>query len=247
VPLDLAWATERFALPADLDAVINLAAHFGGPDFDAMLTAEEVNVLGSLKLAHACKRAGVGQLVQVSSIFAGIGEESPFYTSYGLSKRHAEELTQLYCRSVGLPLAILRPAQLYGEGDGFRRHQPFLYTLMDRAQRGEDIVLYGSHDALRNFIHVDDVAKVIALVVRLRIEGRYDCASLSNVRFSEIAAAAVAAFGSASAIRFDPTQPDIPDNAFAADGSLYRRIDYFPSVSLAQGMAREAARRRALP
>lgn len=246
VDLDLAWPAERFELPAGLDAVIHLAAHFGGRDFNAMLAAENVNVLGALKLAHACSRAGVGHLVQVSSIFAGLDEDSPFYNSYALSKRHAEDVTRLYCRSANLPLAILRPAQLYGEGESFRRHQPFLFTLLDRAQRGEDIVLYGSNDARRNFIHVADVAEIFSRVVRQRIEGRYDCASLSNVRYSEIAAAAVAAFGSASAIRFDTTKPDTPDNVFAKDESLYRLIDYFPCISLAQGLAREAARRRVL-
>ncbi len=246
VELDLTWPAERFEVPEALDAVIHLAANFGGRDFASMLAAEEVNGLGALKLAHACHRAGTAQLVLVSSIFAGLGEESPFYNSYTLSKRHAEELTQLYCRSAGLPLAILRPAQLYGEGESFRRHQPFLYTLLDRAQRGEEIIFYGSNDARRNFIHVADVAEVIARVVRQRIEGRYDCAGLSNVRFSEIAAAAVAAFGSSSAVSFDATKPDIPDNAFAADDTLYRRIDYFPQISLGQGLAREAARRKAL-
>lgn len=247
VELDLAWPAERFKLPQDVGAVIHLAAHFGGHDFASMLAAEEVNALGAIKLAHACQRSGGGHLVQVSSIFAGLGETSPFYNSYALSKRHAEELTQLYCRSVGLPLAILRPAQLYGEGATFRRHQPFLYALLDSAQRGEDIVLHGRNDARRNFIHVADVAEIIARVVQQRIEGRYDCASLTNVRFSEIAAAAVAAFGTASTIRFDASKPEIPDNAFAADDAFYRRIGYFPQISLAQGLAREAARRKALP
>jgi nucleoside-diphosphate-sugar epimerase len=203
-------------------------------------------VLGALKRAHASRRAGVGQLVQISSIFAGLHEDSSFFNSYSLSKRHAEELTQLYCRKAGLSLAILRPAQLYGEGDSFRRHQPFLYALLDSVQRGEDIVLYGGNDARRNFIHVADVAEVIARVVQQRIEGSYECASLYNVCFSEIAAAAVAAFGSASTIRFDASKADVPDNAFAPDDILYRRIGYFPQISLAQGLAREAARRKDL-
>lgn len=246
ITLDLSWPAERFELPEDVEAVVQLVANFGGRDFASMLAAEEVNALGALKLAHACHRAGVGQLVQISSIFAGLAEDSPFYNSYALSKRHAEELTQMYCRSVGLPLAILRPAQLYGEGEAFRCHQPFLYALLDSAQCGRDIVLFGRNDALRNFIHVADVAEIVARVVQLRIEGRYDCASLTNLRFSEIAAAAVVAFGSASGIRFDADKADIPDNAFDADDALYRRIGYFPQISLVQGLAREAARRRAL-
>lgn len=247
VELDLAWPADRFALPAGLDAVVNLAAHFGGQGGDAMLAAEEINVLGALKLGRACTQAGVGHLVQISSIFAGLDDDSPFFNSYALSKRHAEELIRLYCRDAGLPLTILRPAQIYGEGDGFRRHQPFLYALMDRAQRGEDIVLYGTNDARRNFIHVEDVAEVVARTVRRRVEGSYVCAALSNARFSDIATAAVAAFGSASTIRFDSDKPDIADNAFAADEALYRLIDYFPRMSLEQGLTREAARRKALP
>lgn len=245
IVLDLAWPAERFKLPK-VDTVINLAAHFGGRDFASMLHAEEINVLGTLKLAHACQNVGVSQLVLVSSIFAGLGEASPFYTSYSLSKRHAEELAQLYCSSVGLPLTILRAAQLYGESDSFRRHQPFLYELMDRAQRGEEIMLYGRNDARRNFIHADDVAEVIARVVQQRIEGSYDCASLSNVYFSEIAEAVVASFGSTSVIRFDVDRADIPDNAFAADDTLYRLIGYFPQIALAEGLARVSASRKEL-
>ena len=247
VDLDLSWPAEKFCLPLGIDVVVNTAAHFGGQNFDAILAAEEVNVLGTLKLAHACIRAKVGQLVHVSSIFAGLSEASLFYNSYTLSKCHAEELARLYCHSVGLALAILRPAQLYGEGESFRTHQPFLYTLLDQAQRGEDIVLYGSNDAWRNFIHVADVAEIIARVVHQRIEGRYDCVSQSNIRVSEIATAAINAFTSTSEIRFDTTKPNILDNAFVADESFYRLIDYFPQISLAQGLTRVATHRKTLP
>lgn len=244
--LDLRWPAERFALPVGIDAVVNLAADFGGADAQAMLAAEEANALGALKLAAACTRAGAGRLVQVSSVFAALGEDSPFYSVYALSKRHGEDLARLYCRGAGLPLAIIRPAQMYGDGEACRRHQPFLYALLDKAQRGEDIVLHGRNDALRNFIHVSDVAEVIARVVRQGVVGRYNCASLSNARFSEMAAAAVAAFAGASQIRFDPSKPDVPDNPVEIDDSLYRLIDYFPRLSLEQGLAREAARRKGL-
>ena len=243
IELDLAWPAAKFELPPGLDVVIQLASHFGGQDMDAMLAAEEVNVLGLLKLCNASATAGIGHLVQISSIFAGLPADSLFYNSYAMSKRHGEDMARLYCNSAGLPLTILRPAQFYGEGDGFRRHQPFLYAILDRAQKGEDIVLFGDNDAQRNLIHVEDVAEIIARVVHQRVFGQFDCASLVNVRYSEVAAAAIAAFGSASKIRFDRERPDIPDNSFPANDSLYRLIGYFPRITLAQGLAREAARR----
>lgn len=242
--LDLTWAPDRFRLPPELDAVIQLAAHFGGSGVDAMLAAEETNALGTLKLAAACNSVGVRHLVLVSSLSALLDEASPYYNSYSMSKRHAEELVRMYCRSVDLPLAILRPAQIYGDDDRFRPHQPLLYTIMDRAQRGEDIVLYGSNDARRNYIHAEDLACVIAEIVRHRVEGSYNCVGPEDVRVSELAAAAISAFGSSSTVRFDPARPNIVDNLFAIDESLHRAIEYRPRISLTEGLARQAARRR---
>ena len=246
IALDLSWDDDEIQLPQGLDVVIHLAAHFGGMDFAGILGAEHVNVLGSLKLCHAAKRAGVEHLVQVSSIFAGLGEDSPFFSSYALSKRHAEDVTRLYCSRANLPLAILRPAQIYGVGATFRKHQPFLYGILDKVEKSEEIVFYGSNDARRNLIHAEDVAELIARVVRLRIQGLYSCPNPVNVRYSEIAAAAINAFRSSSVVRFAPDKPDILDNPFAPDDRLYRQIEFFPRVSLDLGMEKEAAYRKGL-
>ncbi|MBK7422035.1 MAG: SDR family oxidoreductase [Propionivibrio sp.] len=214
-------------------------------DFVGMHGAEQVNVLGTLRLCHACTRARVGHLILVSSILAGLDESSPFYGSYGLSKRHAEEVSRLYCASFNLPLTILRPSQIYGVGESFRKHQPFLYAILDKAENNEDIVFYGANDAQRNLIHAEDVAEIISRVVKQRIEGLYACPNPINVHYSEIAAEAIAAFGSTSNIRFATDKTDIPDNAFAPDVDLYCRIGYFPRISLAIGIEKEVARRRA--
>lgn len=244
IRLDLSWEDEQFQLPDGLDAVIHLSAHFGGKDFVDILAAEQVNVLGSLKLCHAAQRVGVGHLVQVSTIFAALREDSLFFSSYALSKRHAEDVVRLYCSNANLPLTILRPAQVYGVGEAFRKHQPFLYNIIDKSERNEEIVFYGSNDAQRNLIHAEDVAEIIAKIVRLRLQGLYACPSMTNVRYSEIAAAAVAAFESSSQVRFAADKPDIIDNAFDPDDRLYRHIEFFPRVTLDLGMKKEAAYRR---
>jgi nucleoside-diphosphate-sugar epimerase len=246
VTLDLSWEDDKLCLPEGLDAVVNLAAHFGGKDFAGALAAEQVNVLGLLKLCHAAQRAGVSHLVQVSTIFAGLREDSPFFSSYALSKRHGEDVARLYCSSVNLPLAILRPSQIYGVGVRFRKHQPFLYNIIDKAEKNEEVVFYGSNDAQRNLIHAEDVAEVIAQVVRLRLQGLHACHSMTNVRYSEIAAAAVNAFDSSSQVCFAADKPNILDNAFEPDSRLYRQIEFFPRVTLELGMKKEASYRKGL-
>ena len=246
IELDMSWGVQEFDLPNGLDCVVNLSAHFGGPDFDSILGAEEVNAIGSLKLADASMRAGGTHFVQISSIFAELANESPLHNAYSLSKRHAEELLRLYGENSGIAILILRPSRIFGEGETFRRHQPFLYALLDQAQDNQDIILNGSNDALRNFIHVQDVAEIVSRAIRLRLEGIFQCASTSNLRISEIAQAAIAACESTSKVSFNNSSSDIPDNFLEVDNNLFRLVQYFPEVSLEEGLSREVRRRREL-
>ena len=240
VHLDLTEPLERFEAPERIDVVINTAANFGDKSSEGMHQAENVNVLGVLKLCQLCTRLQVKQLIQISSIFAGLDKHSQFYSIYSLSKKHADELAELYSSMFGLPLTILRPSQFYGVGESFRKHQPFFFSIIDKAASGDDIFIYGKNDALRNFIHVEDVARIIALVIQHKIEGTYSCMAMQNVSYSEVAKAAIAAFDSKSTIKFMSEQPDIPDNIFDIDDSLYRLIGYYPQISVALGMKKEA-------
>ena len=244
VRIDLTARVEKIELPKDIDVVVNAAANYGGNSIEEMLQAENVNVLGTVKLCHACTKAKIMHLIQISSIFACLDKSSPFYSMYSLSKKHAEEVAQLYCSRYALPLTILRPSQFYGVGDAYRKHQPFLYSIIDKAANDEDILIYGKNDALRNFIHVEDVAKIIALVIQRKIKGTYACINTENVRYSEVAAAAIESFGSTSTVRFIKEQPDIPNNIFELDDSLYHLIDYYPQISISLGMKKEAAFRK---
>jgi len=82
------------------------------------------------------------------------------------------------------------------------------------------------------------------LVIQRKIEGTYACMNIENVRYSEVASAAIEAFGSKSAIKFVRGQPDIPNNIFEPDDSLFRLIDYYPQISISLGMKKEAAYRK---
>jgi nucleoside-diphosphate-sugar epimerase len=204
----------------------------------------DVNVLGLMKLCHASSKANAKHFVHISSIFSDLKSDSPFFGAYSLSKRHSEDVAQFCGRDFRLPVAVLKPSRIYGVGERFRKHQPFLYAIMDKAQRNEDIDFFGSNDALRNFIHAQDMAKIISAVIAMKIEGTYRCVNPDNVTYSQIAAAAISAFESKSKVRFLKDKPDIPNNGFVWDETLFRLIDYLPRISTAQGMQMEAAHRR---
>ena len=244
VGFNLSDPVETMSVPTGIDVIIHAAAHFGGKSDEDTLGAVAVNVMGTLKVCQAAARAGVRHIVYISSMSACVEVSSPYYGIYALSKRHAEEVANLYCSTKSLPLTILRPSQIYGNSQSFCKHQPLIYAIMSKAETNEEIVLYGSHDALRNYIHVDDVSAIIAEVIKLRVTGTYGCMNVHNIRFSEIAQAAIAAFKSTSTIRFDHARGNIPDNIFPPDNALYERLGWYPKVSMAEGMARIAKWRR---
>ena len=235
---------DNIFLPDGFDVVIHTAAAFGGKSALDMLHTENTNVLGTLKLCAATANANVSHFILISSIFAKLSESSSFYSAYALSKKHGEEIARLFCSTHALPLTILQPAQLYGDTDSFRKHQPFIYSIADKAQHNEDILLFGNHDAKRNFLHIDDLAKIIAQVIKVKPEGTFACTQTSDVSFSQIANAAISAFQSKSKITFLLDKADVPDNVFDHDHAIYQRIGYLPSINIEEGMKRIAKHRK---
>ena len=236
ISMDLNDPIDKIRLPQKFDVVIQTASHFGGNGPIDFLAAETTNVLGTLKLCKIASDAKVEHFILVSSIYTTLNEGSEYYGAYSLSKKHAEEAARYYCAVNSLLLTILRPSQMYGDGESFRIHQPFFYTIVDKAERGENIDFYGTNDALRNFIHVEDVANVIARVVQKRLAGTFQCAHPSNVTFSQIARAAFSAFQTKGTVRFLSDKPSIPDNVFELKNLLYKKILFSPKISIKTGM-----------
>jgi nucleoside-diphosphate-sugar epimerase len=189
-----------------------------------------------LRICIASKKAGVSHVVNISSLSALHNKKSPYYSIYALTKRNGDELAELYCSSNKIPLTILRPSQVYGNDIGFAAHQPFFYQVVDKAERGEDIAVYGKNDALRNYIHVSDLSETIHQVIAQSIEGTYACLYPTNIRFSAIARTAQKVFNKGGEVIFLEGKPDTPDNVFDLDTSVYEKTGHPPQVTLEEGI-----------
>lgn len=241
VEIDLLSEPGEIRVPDGVDVVVNCAAAFPQGDQSEESESVEVNVRGPQKLYAACKAAGSAQLIQLSSIFAGLPSQDPSFTTYAMQKRRADEaLTAVAAESSGPVCTILRPTQIYGPGEFHRTHQPFLYSIVGDAAAGNEIVLAGNHDALRDYLHIDDFAEIVARVIELRLPGTFDCPGPEPLRYSQIAETAAAAFGGRSKVVFDHDGPNTLDNVGTVDRSLYPLIGFEPKISFADGMAIEA-------
>ena len=245
IPCDLQGPVDAIRIPEGTEAVVHLAAAFGGPTDDAILQTVETNAVGTLKVCMAAKKASVRHLVVVSSLSSQLPDSSPYYGIYSITKRQAEELAADYCRRNSILLSVLRPSQLYAENEAFRLHQPLIYQMADCAERGQDISIYGRHDALRNYIHADDMARIVRGVLEKGCGGLYPCTFPRDVALSEVAAAAQQAFGQGGKVVFLAEKPDIPDNVFGNGTELYDRLGFRPEVNVWEGMRRIARHRKA--
>jgi nucleoside-diphosphate-sugar epimerase len=232
-------------IPESTDVVVHLAASFGEENPDGVIRTVETNEMGTLKVCIAASRAKARHLVLISSVYAGMPESLSGQSLYSVTKRHAEELARFWCRRESLRLTVLRPAPLYGELDLFRRHQPLLYRMADCAEQGMEIPLFGRRDALRNYLYAGDLARIIRKVLERGLDGLHTCTFPQDVPLSEIATAALEAFGHGGSYRFLEDRPDIPDNTFGDSGTLYESMGWFPEVDIREGMRRLADHRRA--
>jgi nucleoside-diphosphate-sugar epimerase len=139
-----------------------------------------------------------------------------------------------------LPFTILRPSQLYGNDSSLKKHQPFFYTIIDKAEKNEDIAIYGSRDALRNYLHIEDFAKIISLVVKNKIEGLYNCTNKFDLSLLDLANLAIKVFHSTGQVFFLKDKQNIKDNIFPYEDILYTKINYSPQITIEEGIRKIA-------
>ena len=156
----------------DMDYVFHLAGIKGSIDvtksrpasFFVPLLMFNTNVL------EASRRNGVKKLVYTSSIgaypAAEIFEETmdesgdPMDMYPGWAKRMAELQIRAYAEEYGLEWSVVRPCNVYGQGDNFDpKNAMVIPSLMMRISNGEDpLKVWGDGSAVRDFAFSRDVA-----------------------------------------------------------------------------------------
>ena len=158
---------------AGVTQVIHLAGSRSDPPFSAAAawSATEANAIGTANLLAALPPT-VEHVVLVSSIsvygpsargskLSETGLLQP-RSAYGASKANAERIARLWGDRTGTPVTIARVAQVYGEGTDPNNG---LYRMLATAIAREPIVLSCRDRMRRDYIHLDDVARILGELV----------------------------------------------------------------------------------
>jgi UDP-glucose 4-epimerase len=111
----------------------------------------KANILGNVVLLEACRLEGVKRFVYASTVYV-YSASGGFYRC---SKQASELYIEIYNENFGLEYTILRYGSLYGPRADLRNA---IHRFVHQAMTEGVIRYYGSPDALREYIHVEDAA-----------------------------------------------------------------------------------------
>lgn len=132
-------------------------------------------IFPSIELMELCAIKGV-RFVYFSSggtIYGNRSEVLPFTETdemnpisyYGWSKQMMENSIQFMHRTAGLDYLIVRPSNPYGHGQSLKGKQGLVAVAIGKLLNNEEIEVWGDGSSVRDYIYVDDLAKIFAKLI----------------------------------------------------------------------------------
>ena len=244
------------------DAVIIAAAKVGGivanDSFPVDFLSENLQI--QTNLIDGSHAAGIEKLVFLGSSciypkFAQqpikessllTGELEPTNEPYSLAKIAGLKLIQAYRKQFGHKWISLMPTNLYGPGDNYDPESSHVIPGMilkfcNAKNNGQSsVTLWGTGSALREFLHVDDLASATLFALE-SYEGQIalNVGSGEEVSIRELAETIKTAVGFTGEIHWDSSRPDGTPRKFL-DSSKLEELGWKPSLNLKEGLERIA-------
>jgi GDP-L-fucose synthase len=171
------------------------------------------------------------------------GELEQTNSAYAVAKIAGIELIKAYRKQYGHSWISLMPANLYGPYDNFDLEMGHVFPAFIRKfseavkNNSAEVLLWGSGSPLREFLHVDDLAKAVLLCME-----KYDEAQQINigsgieVTIKDLAQMVATKAGFKGKIVWDANRPDGTPRKIL-DNSKLEKLGWKPSITLDEGIS----------
>ncbi len=173
------------------------------------------------------------------------GPLEPTNEPYAIAKIAGLKLVEAANQEYGHHWLSLMPTNLYGPGDNFDLESSHVLPAMIRkfheAKAGslsghaEPVKLWGTGKALREFLHVDDLARAACDLMTTGRSGLFNVGSGEELSIRELAGRVAKAVGYDGPVEWDSTFPDGTPRKLL-DSSKVRATGWAPRISLVSGL-----------
>ena len=233
------------ALPGH-DSIVHFAAesHVDRSVTDSRIFVD-TNVLGTQTLLDAALKLGISRFVHVSTdeVYGSINEGSwdeyePLLPNspYAASKAASDLLVRSYFVTHGLNVSITRCSNNYGTHHFPEKLIPlFITNLLDNKK----VPLYGDGQNVRDWLHVDDHCRGIALVLTKGRSGEiYNIGGGTELSNTELTHLLLDALGKDESSITPVADRKGHDRRYSVDiGKISRELGYTPQVPFSEGLA----------
>jgi GDP-L-fucose synthase len=260
-------AVKAFMQTEKPDQVILAAAKVGGIHANNEYPAEFIyqNLMMEANIIHQAWAVGCQQLLflgssciypkfadqpmQESALLTGILE--PTNEPYAIAKIAGIKLCESYNRQYGTDYRSVMPTNLYGENDNFHLENSHVIPAMIRkfhdakVAGSATVTLWGTGKAMREFLHVDDMAAACLHVMNLPkpnyqavtepMLSHINVGTGVDVTIKELAETIQKVVGFAGEIIWDSTKPDGTPRKLM-DNAKLRSMGWQPTIDLAKGL-----------
>jgi GDP-L-fucose synthase len=252
-------ATEDFIAKSKPSLIVDAAAKVGGIGANNSYPVEFLNDNIAIQgnLMRAAYKASVPNFVFLGSSciyprdcaqpikeeYLMTGPLEATNSAYAVAKIAGIEMVNSYRKEYGTKWISLMPTNLYGPRDNFdlaASHvlPAFIRRFIEAAEtRTEKVTLWGSGSPLREFLHVDDLAKAVVVTAE-----NYDSSMHLNVGTGEdlsikdLAEKVATAAGFNGQIEWDSSKPDGTPRK-VLDVSRIKALGWKPTITLDEGIA----------
>jgi UDP-glucose 4-epimerase len=232
---------------AGCEVVFHQAASVGNKrSIDHPLVDAGINVLGTLEVLEACRRAGVRKIVAASSagifgelVTMPIAEDHPVEpdSPYGCTKLAEEKLCLAYAKLYDLEAVCLRYFNVYGPRQRYDAYGNVIPIFVFKALAGEALTIFGDGEQTRDFINVGDVVQAnLKAAAAVGVSGAFNMGSAGRITINHLVALLREA-GLDCTWSHGPERPGDVRHSLADVSAAREAFGFAPAVGMAEGLA----------
>jgi nucleoside-diphosphate-sugar epimerase len=229
----------------DLGHVFHLASQTYVPaSWDRPLDFYRTNVLGTTNVLELCRRQNCS-ITYVSSYVYGtpeylpVDEKHPIHPAspYNHSKLVAEEICKYYSDTFNVPVAILRPVNIYGPG---QREEFLIPTIINQVMDPSvKVISVKDSRPKRDYLYIDDFLNAMLCTMGIKRFEFFNIGSGSSVSVEEIILTALRCAAIDKPYKSENSERKNEIWDVYADISKFReRFCWLPQVSFEEGISR---------